>query len=331
MDKLAQELVDQLIDALYVADPDSMKAPGLVCTHWVARSRYNFFTQVSVSATRLLPFVEIVSSCSLPILTFLRNLHLQYDGEPGWLWNLDWIQPCPNLCAFEIRVGVQVEDLEPLCPHIRSRAESGSVSELRLIGHDISLPQILNIISCVPSVTSLHLEVFGCTLGPTGDGGNEFFPWLLSFRVVPRLRSFKYSGFIPSRHEAMQQYFVLAGGNLHSLKFDLQWRPTDLSFNMGAIYRDIVPHTPNLRHLSLCFRDHSVLLETLALLHAPNLKSLTISRMHNLPAFDESLNLAAIQPLSPNTRPQPKLMVFTRIPKSFLSSGFYPQRHSTLS
>jgi hypothetical protein len=62
MDKLAQELVDQLIDALYVADPDGMKASGLVYTHWVARSRYNLFAKVSVYATRLLPFVEIVSS-----------------------------------------------------------------------------------------------------------------------------------------------------------------------------------------------------------------------------------------------------------------------------
>jgi hypothetical protein len=49
---------------------------------------------------------------------------------------------------------------------------------------------------------------------------------------------------------------------------------------MGAIYRDILPHTPNLRHLSLRFRDHSILLETLALLHAPNLESPTISRVH---------------------------------------------------
>jgi hypothetical protein len=71
-------------------------------------------------------------------------------------------------------------------------------------------------------------------LGPTEDGGSEFFPWLLSFRVVPRLRSFKYSGFIPSRHEAMQQYFALTGGNLHSLKFDLQWGPTDLSFSESS-------------------------------------------------------------------------------------------------
>jgi hypothetical protein len=133
IDKLAQELVDQLIDALYVADPDSMKKSGLVCTHWVARSRYNIFARVSVSATRLLPFVEIISSSSLPILTFIRNLHLDYDGEPGWLWNIDWIQPCPNLCAFGIRVGVQVEDLESLYPHLPSWAESGSVSELRLI------------------------------------------------------------------------------------------------------------------------------------------------------------------------------------------------------
>ncbi|KAJ7366116.1 hypothetical protein DFH08DRAFT_1071736 [Mycena albidolilacea] len=267
MDNLAQEVVDKLIDALHGIDVESMKACGLVCTRWV----------------------------DLPILTFVRHLCLAYesDGNPQWLGNLERLRQCVNIRALEVDAAAGVHDLEPLRSHILSWAQHGFVSELTLIGPNMELSAVRDIISCVPSVKSLHLRMARANpfqpiqslppplplslhtlaLGPAEDGENDFFTWLLSFPVVPRFRSIKNLGAVQlGRHqETMERYFVHGGRDLQALTFKLHsgpGYPSDSRFlfieifrmrlimrieDISEFYGKILSHTPNLRHISLRF------------------------------------------------------------------------------
>ncbi|KAJ7366098.1 hypothetical protein DFH08DRAFT_163348 [Mycena albidolilacea] len=300
LDNLAQEVVDELIDALHGIDPNSMKACGLVCTRWLARSRYNLFSRVFISAKTIRSFFELVDVSPVPILTFVRHLCLVYDGNPQWLRNLGRLHQCANICALELDVAARVHDLEPLRSHISSWAQSGFVSELTLIGPNMKLPAVRDILSWVPSVKSLHLRIartmpfqpisslppplpltlHALTLGPKDDGGSDFFAWLLSFLVVPRLKSIQNLGAVQlGRHqETVERYFVCAGGVLQSLTFNLRLNSAS-DRDISECYGKILPHTPNLRHISLCFRnpESRSVLDTLALLHLPHLESMVIT------------------------------------------------------
>ncbi|KAF7365690.1 hypothetical protein MVEN_00442700 [Mycena venus] len=312
MQTLAQELIDQIIDALHISDAGSMKTCGLVCTSWMPRSRHHLFSSVSISRANLLPFVELIHASSLLILSFVRDLHLDYDGDPQWLWDLNWIHQCPNLGAFGLRLHCKVVDLEPIHPHIRAWADSGSISELSLIGEGIrlELAAVLDILADLPLVTSLHLEgswsettsplpcppnLHTLALFHDPDGGENFLSWLLSFPVVPRLRSFKCSGPVPYRHHesSMVWYLQRTGGDLQSLSllFRERWG-MELErdpFDALDLYRLVLPHTTSLRHFSFRFRDPASMCETLALLSAPTLESITIARLPNLYSPDNKV------------------------------------------
>jgi hypothetical protein len=145
MDNLAQEVVDELIDALHGIDAESMKACGLVCTRWVDRSRYHLFSRVSISAKMIFSFFELVDASPVPILTSLA-----YDGNRQWLGNLERLHRCMNIRALELDAVAGVHDLEPLRSHILSWAQHGFVSELTLIGPNMELFAVRDIISCVP-------------------------------------------------------------------------------------------------------------------------------------------------------------------------------------
>jgi hypothetical protein len=242
LDNLAQEVVDELIDALHGVDPNSMKVCGLVCTRWLARSRYNLFSRVSISAKTILSFFELVDASPVPILTFVRHLCLVYDGNPRWLRNLGRLHQCANIRALELDATATVHGLEPLRSHILYWAQSGFVSELTLIGPTMKLPAVRDILSWVPSVKSLHLRIartmpfqpipslllslplglHTLTLGPKYSG-SDFLAWLLSFPVVPRLKSIQNLGVAQAGHhqETVERYLVHAGGELQSLTFNL--------------------------------------------------------------------------------------------------------------
>ncbi|KAF7330321.1 hypothetical protein MVEN_02470300 [Mycena venus] len=272
MRHLAQELVEQVLDALCVVEPNSMKACGLVCTGWVPRSRYHLFSSVSISSKNLAPFVDIIQASSLPILSFIQSLHLDYDGEPLWLWNLDWIHQCPNLAAIAIGLHETVIDLEPLHLHLCSwAANSGSISELKLIRDEearsvLTLPAILEIVAFWHALTLV-----------TNGGGEGLFSWLLSFPVIPPLKSFEYYGHISWQIEnQMVQYFEHAGRGIESLTFERWWSKGEFPPDTVIFYQQIFPHTTALKNISLRFLEASIILDTLALLPASNLESITI-------------------------------------------------------
>ncbi|KAJ7739310.1 hypothetical protein B0H14DRAFT_3515797 [Mycena olivaceomarginata] len=273
---IAQDVVEQFLDALHVVDPNAMKACGLVCTSWVPRSRYHLFSSVCVSAKNL--------------------LHLDYDGEPLWLWNLDWIHECPNLSAIGINVHTVVGTLEPLHLHIRSWADCGSILELKLVGKEtLPLPAILDLVACVPCINTLQIEVpwiaeasplpspFPLSLNHlklvAEDGGHAFFSWLLSFPTIPVLKSFEYVGHAPWKFEdSMVRYFERAGEELESLTFERWWGKGEFPPGQSTSNFEVwssTTHHPTQGALA-AFLEACVILDTLALLPASNLKSISI-------------------------------------------------------
>ncbi|KAJ6605188.1 hypothetical protein DFH09DRAFT_1422067, partial [Mycena vulgaris] len=74
--ELAQELIDQVIDWCHLADPDTMKPCGLVCTQWLPRTRYHLFFSATLSTANLASFVDLIDASSVKILYFIRKLRL---------------------------------------------------------------------------------------------------------------------------------------------------------------------------------------------------------------------------------------------------------------
>jgi hypothetical protein len=67
---------------------------------------------------------------------------------------------CPNLSAVGIGVHTVVGNLEPLCLHIRSWADCGSILKLKLVGKEaLPLPAILDLVACVPCINTLQIDV----------------------------------------------------------------------------------------------------------------------------------------------------------------------------
>ncbi|KAF7360714.1 hypothetical protein MVEN_00803300 [Mycena venus] len=101
---------------------------------------------------------------------------------------------------------------------------------------------------------------------------------------MPPLRAFKYTG--QKLCERMMQFFVCTGEKLQSLPLDLEESPrystVDPYFYLNResvifpVYRDILPHTTDLRELSTSFRDTTIIIDTVVLLPAYKLESLTI-------------------------------------------------------
>ncbi|KAJ7352459.1 hypothetical protein DFH08DRAFT_805693 [Mycena albidolilacea] len=178
---------------------------------------------------------------------------------------------CPNLSAIGIGVHIAVRNLEPLHLHIRSWAGCGSIPELKLVGKEaLPLPAILELVARVPCINTLQIEVpwiaeasplpslFPLSLNHlklvAEDGGHAFFSWLFSFPTIPVLKSFEFNGAV----------------------FRARWGKGEFPPDTVSFYRRLLPHTIQLKELSLHFLEACIILDTLALLPASNLKSISI-------------------------------------------------------
>jgi hypothetical protein len=228
--RLAQELVDSIIDWSAVDDPSAMKPCGLVCTRWLPRSRYNLFRSVCLTDGNLRPFVDIVETSQHPILSFIRHLELQYEDRPLECAFLVRLHHCPNLTDIRInlkRWGNSLDRPPPfavewldsdeyLHTHLRAWSANSEVSILSLelwLGQlrDFPLRTLNSIMSCVPSLHSLRIyELTSTSNEPaampsfpptlthlclnTEEGGDAFY-WLLCDPVILTLKSLEFWGY----------------------------------------------------------------------------------------------------------------------------------------
>ncbi|KAJ7160541.1 hypothetical protein C8R43DRAFT_341010 [Mycena crocata] len=242
----AQELVEQVIDCC--TDPNAMKAWGLVCKRWLHRTRYHLFSKVSLSKENLPFFVDLVEASPLPILSFIHELTLCYNGSPPDAALLERLYACSNLESIWIETPLSVEDSqlvldwlnseESLRRHMRAWGNSSSISSLNLDVQGVAwipLQTIVDIISCVPTIDGLvmclHNEagIDSDAVEPSafplalksltlvGDGTDPFLSWLLSLSVSPRLDHLILDG-IPADFNSLATYFQRAGHELKILR-----------------------------------------------------------------------------------------------------------------
>ncbi|KAJ7474045.1 hypothetical protein FB451DRAFT_1247710, partial [Mycena latifolia] len=300
MDELAQELVDRVIDDYYTLADNAMEAMGScghVCKRWLPRSRYYVFSNVMIGAKNLRTFIDVVAGSSLPILSFIRHLELQYDGNSLDTLLLARLHQCPNLGSIDIlitggsdsAVVAWLDSREALHTHLQSWSEN-SISLSRLDVNfslrkmlELSLGTIINVISCVPTIETLGLRnIYGLSeyapaqlsFAPSRlahldlqvyQRGSVFFSWLLSLPVLPILKSVTFVGHVETHDiPTIVAYFQRAGDKLESLALtDFSASPDTL-----ALPRGITKYTTNLRNLTFIAEIPVEILDTLHFLPA---------------------------------------------------------------
>ncbi|KAJ7474044.1 hypothetical protein FB451DRAFT_1247708 [Mycena latifolia] len=293
MGELAPELADHIIDCCDIENENAMKSCGLVGRKWLRRSRYHLFSQVSLNAKNLGSFVDLVESSSLPILSFIRHLELEYCGSPLETILLGRLHRCPSLTRIDIRVvdaseaAVWLNSFSALHTHLQSwNDNSDSISHLDLrFGSFIELPlrTILNIVSCIPCIEQLgiygpsrlskytdvlpsfapsllaHLDLHGL------HQGGQIFSWLLSLPILPTLKSLGFTGSVQSDDiNSIEAYLQRTGNEIETLDIEIRGKWADAVF----FQRRIFPYTTKLRNFVFTCPSPSALLHTLALLPA---------------------------------------------------------------
>ncbi|KAJ7474059.1 hypothetical protein FB451DRAFT_1367080 [Mycena latifolia] len=297
MDELAQELVDHFIDCWNVVDKDAMSSCSLVCKHWVPRSRYHLFSDVSLNIDNLRSLVDLVEPSSLPILSYIR--HLVFRGIPLDTTHLARLHLCQNLTSIEIFIPsqlIKVGELlrwlgseEALRAHLRSwHDQSVCFSSLRfntLAFLQMPLHAISDIISCVPgiktfgisgiSVSTVSERTSNCANPSRLDdlrlflrrgGTPKVFSWLLSLPEIPILKSLtlQIGGFEDNFDEDwtfVTAYSQQVGDALQSLHIGFLNAEGCLNFQ-----RCMLPYTPNLRNLTFYAHGPSYVIDIILLL-----------------------------------------------------------------
>lgn len=300
MDALAPELVDHIIDCICCdsVDEDAMKSWGLLARKWRRRTRYHLFSRVSLNAQNLGAFINLVETSSLPILSFVRNLELEYHGTSLDATLLTRLHRCPNLVRIYLHVldptgdGAVWINSHALYHHLRSwNDSSGSISHLDVrLASSVELPlrAVINLLSCVPCIQKLGIygasrlakdsDVYpDSSFAPSVlrhldleslDGGAELLGWLLSLAALPKLKSLRFSGFVygddTQSIEAVEAYLRRAGDEVESLEIRVRGRWAD------AVHfqRRILLYMPKLRNFVFTCPSTSMLLQTLSLLPA---------------------------------------------------------------
>jgi hypothetical protein len=250
MDRLAQELIDQIVDCCYLADPNAVKPCGLVCRRWLHRSRYHLFSTVYLTPENLHLFLDLVDTSCHPILSFIRELQLDYLDTPLNGLNLPRLFECSNLTHIVLGISPRsqtVSSHEMLQTHLRSWSRNSiSISSFRLLldGADEAVPlhKITNIIACLASVSSLQIGAFCSISEETGarpadppshlahlnlsveSGGHLVLSWLGSAPGPPSLRTLKFSGKVPSQDDAKLKEldFQRVGRTLETLELKIR-------------------------------------------------------------------------------------------------------------
>jgi hypothetical protein len=253
MDDLAPELLDKIIDVWVLADThgNAMKSCALVCRRWLPRSRWHLFSKVSLTATTLASFVDLVESSSFPILSCIQHLELEHTSSVPDTKLLARLHNCPNLTHIGLYVttaaaAVWLASHDALHSHLRAWGHHSltSISRLDLrFGsiNEITLATIIEVLSCVPRIETLG--IYGmCRLGKDSGSGvrggfvpsrlahldlrglhrsSLFFSWLLSLPVLPKLTSLAFVGSVSSDDlTTIEEYFRRAGDGLESLDME---------------------------------------------------------------------------------------------------------------
>ncbi|KAJ7160539.1 hypothetical protein C8R43DRAFT_341001 [Mycena crocata] len=288
---LAQELIDEIIDWSRFADADAMKPCGLVCKGWLRRSRYHLFTTVLLSAGNISSFLDLVEASSLPILSFIRDMTLFYNGTPPDPGLLDEVHSTPNLRTIGVQIGMSVPDVQAaldwlnsatsLKNHLRAWAKSSSsIYALDLdikVFHSVPLQMIVEFLNCVPTITEFSLLGLQHITADAGippafplelktflliavTGGEFLFSWLLSLPSNYRLDHLLFYG-IPD-DILTEAYFRRVGGGLTILNINLVCPgPTAVT-----LYGQIFQYTTRLEYISLICHEPSTALSVLPLL-----------------------------------------------------------------
>ncbi|KAJ7621816.1 hypothetical protein B0H17DRAFT_1188385 [Mycena rosella] len=313
MNELAQELADQVID--WVADEGlmHMRICSLVCKRWLHRTRCHLFSTVLLTTENLRAFIDLVESSSLPILSFIRHLKLQYNGSPLDNTLLARAHLCPNLTRIRILITGHSDNArwlanQSLHSHLRSWGDaSGSLSHLELVLHrpkTISVGTLTEIVSCIPKMGTLamkgiflaesmtSLSFTPCCLEhlvlSSPGGAHVHLSWLRAFPVTPILKSLEFS---PPRSNddawtPVGAYFQHAGKGLRSLK-------------VGLIYpqRTFLQYTPNLENLVFRVENPAELLEVLQSLHVSHAWIVIEVRVDGPPVGDDPIPWNALDTL----------------------------------
>ncbi|KAF7345700.1 hypothetical protein MVEN_01590000 [Mycena venus] len=344
MSNFPQELTDKVIDfgAVDSSEGHALKTYGLVCKGWLPRSRYHLFSTVTLTAEKLASFVDIVDTSSIPILPLVRFLKLLYSGRPLDTLHLARLHLCPNLTAIEIEIkdsrgssGMDwLRSEELLQTHIRSWSANAAVISCLTLKANIMMyiPVciVISLLSCVPSVEAVCIQVDGIERGkdvypphvPTRLAHldirpgfmadcSPLFDWILSLPALPIFKSLKYNegfGFGLSTQGCIK-FIQQTGGELESLFFHM------IIGDATALFRNILTYTPKLRNLSFLCHGPAEILEIIPLLPSSTLNALDISVFtHDDPtswsAIDEALaepQFNGLQRLSVSSDTKPAL------------------------
>ncbi|KAJ7449423.1 hypothetical protein B0H11DRAFT_2202098 [Mycena galericulata] len=314
MREFPQELIDKVLDQL-PTDGTDIGIYGLVCKGWLPRSRYHLFSTVDLTAENISAFVDLVDASSLPLLTYIRHLKLTYDGQPPDAVYLECLQCCPNLT----RIGIYIvgkgsvdssalswlDSDEFLHAYIRSwSANTVTLSQFELKARNtasVPLRSIIKLISCIPFVEALSIQVVSGISGSSGvanlypsdipfpsrlarldvffRGAQCFFDWLLSLPAAP-LKSFQcFGGFVEFDQTnlslAASSFVQRSGGKLDSLTLNMLPNPEESQSTIWV--RTFLESTIHLRHLSFICENTTDILDILPLLPVSTLNSLTIN------------------------------------------------------
>ncbi|KAJ6501779.1 hypothetical protein DFH09DRAFT_298370 [Mycena vulgaris] len=280
MPQLPQELVDRFIDDLG-SDRAALKTCGLVCREWAPRSRFHLFSEVKLQVGILRSrsaetFLCLVDTSSFDILAVIRRLSLSYaDRDSLAKEHLLRFVPCSQLTDLSLDLprddALTDEILLSLHPQLALVGHNfSSLSSFSLNFGHLSLPGLLEVLACLPTLETLWIGGFDLEIGETPAafalfpqrlhsldmrifrGAEHFFRHLISLPTTPLLRSLRLdTGKMENYSDApVAVYLQRAGHALVSLDLKItRWSGS------GPFERVALESCTTLRHLTLFLDD----------------------------------------------------------------------------
>ena len=229
----------------------------LVCKQWLLRSRLHVFSSMTLSGSRLRSLLDLeAESSSLPLLSFVRDLFLIIPFfEDFTSKDIARLRSCLSLTHLQLRIpssgnnsAVWDSFLGTHLPFLGTHCASLSSLTLSLNEYrPVSLCVIVDILACLPSLSTFRLEGRGCRIigaeiPPSQscpprlqtldivvtEGADILFAWFLSLTAGPKIKSLTLDDW--DAHPAAQSlvaYFQRFGSRLEFLSI---W-PHRASFN----------------------------------------------------------------------------------------------------
>ncbi|KAJ7854467.1 hypothetical protein B0H13DRAFT_2081160 [Mycena leptocephala] len=302
-----QELIDIVLDQLGEQEfnpnrriwlirrpPTSIATCGLVCKQWLPRSRLHVFHIVTLYGSRLRSLLDLETGSSVPLLSLIRDLFLLFiDGLT--LEDVASLRACLSLTHLEISSPTSGDDVwnsfvRTHLPFLGTHCVS--LSSLKLSPCEksaVPLCMIVDILGCLPSLTSFELEGQSCRIAETPispsqscprhlhtlnldvkGGADALFTWFLSLAVAPRINSLTLS---EDWDDPTPQSLVA-----YSQRFGDGWDVLDIWPHRESLDgpSGILKHATLLRHLKLRCQPPSSVLTILSAMPCSHLVTLAI-------------------------------------------------------